>query len=150
MAEMHERAIEEARQALEINENMWAAHFFMSQSYLLRGMLAEARAAAEKARQLAPGFAMTVGLLAGILTRVGEAGRAKELLAQLNEGKLKDSAPTGMVLYHLACLEIDVAADWFQRAVEQRQLIALLNPLMKPLRLSPRWPALAKMMNLPQ
>jgi TolB-like protein/Tfp pilus assembly protein PilF len=150
MAEMHERAIEEARQALEINENMWAAHFFMSQSYLLRGMLAEARAAAEKARQLAPGFAMTVGLLAGILTRVGEAGRAKELLAQLNEGKLKDSAPTGMVLYHLACLEIDVAADWYQRAVEQRQLIALLNPLMKPLRLSPRWPALAKMMNLPQ
>jgi TolB-like protein/Tfp pilus assembly protein PilF len=150
MAEMPERAIEEARQALDINDNFWRAHFFISQSHLLRGMLAEARTSAEKACRLAPWDAMAVGLLAGISTRLGETERAKELLAQLNDGQLKTSAPAGMVLYHLASLEIDAAADWFQRAVEQRQLLAVFNPLMKPLRESPRWPALARMMNLPQ
>ena len=52
------------------------------------------------------------------------------------------------MFFHLLCGEIDQAADWFEKAIEQR------DPAMPTLgyrfRSSPRWPALAKMMNLPQ
>ena len=57
-----------------------------------------------------------------------------------------------MVLYHLICSEIDSAADWFEKAIEQRDLILLpwlRLPLAEPLRTSGRWPKIAGMMNLP-
>jgi hypothetical protein len=57
-----------------------------------------------------------------------------------------------MFLYHLIFGEIDAAADWFEKGVEQRDPILvpwLRLPLFKPLRMSPRWPKIAAMMNLP-
>jgi hypothetical protein len=45
-----------------------------------------------------------------------------------------------------------LAADWTEKAIEQRDaaLTSYLQlPPLKELRRSPRWPALAKMMNLP-
>ena len=55
-------------------------------------------------------------------------------------------------MYHLVCSEIDEAIDWYQRDIELRQPgAAMLSSagFLKPLRASPRWPNLAKMMNLP-
>jgi hypothetical protein len=59
----------------------------------------------------------------------------------------------GMLYYSLMREDIQVAASWFERAVEEREPMLiphLRHPLMKPLRASPRWPVLARMMNLPQ
>jgi hypothetical protein len=58
-----------------------------------------------------------------------------------------------MVLYHLICSEIDAAADWYEKAIETRDptLVPWIRlPLAKPLRMSPRWPKIAGMMNLPE
>ena len=58
----------------------------------------------------------------------------------------------GMIHYHLVRSEIDAAIDWYERAIEQRQPTALelaSAGFFKPLRSSPRWPRLARMMNLP-
>ncbi len=58
----------------------------------------------------------------------------------------------GRVLYHVLCLEMDAAADWYERRIEQREPFAVIfadGPICRPLRESPRWPKLAKMMNLP-
>jgi hypothetical protein len=57
-----------------------------------------------------------------------------------------------LILYHLVCSEIDAAIDWHERAIERRQpgpAMSAASGLYKPLRASPRWPKLAKMMNLP-
>jgi hypothetical protein len=60
--------------------------------------------------------------------------------------------PIGMMLYHVVCSEIAAAIEWYERGIEQRQpLVAQLASagFLKPLRASPRWSKLAKMMNLP-
>jgi hypothetical protein len=53
----------------------------------------------------------------------------------------------------LECFEIDDAADWFANAIAQGEVQPLMwfaaSNFLKPLRSSSRWPALAKMMNLP-
>jgi hypothetical protein len=87
-----------------------------------------------------------VGLLAGLVARGGDAARAESLLAQLAPGI--HGAAVGWAAYHLARLETAQFADWIGKAIEQGdQRVAVLLPYM---RTSPRWPALAKMMNLPE
>ena len=58
----------------------------------------------------------------------------------------------GRVEYHLLGSELDAAADWYEKMIEQREPFAVIfasAPNVKALRESPRWPKLAKMMNLP-
>jgi len=152
-AELYDRAIEEARKGLEINEILWLPYQALIVSYLMKNMIAEALTEAEKAYQLAPWHPRVIGLLAGVLARTGEQGRADALLGQVNKAQGGFVAPSGRVLYHLICGEIDAAADWFEKAIEQRDPILvpwLRLPLAKPLRASPRWPKIAAMMNLPE
>jgi TolB-like protein/Flp pilus assembly protein TadD/predicted Ser/Thr protein kinase len=149
----YDRAIEEARKGLEIDESAWIALVPLVFSFFMKGMLAEALAAAERAHQLAPWHPRMIGQLAGILARMGDAKRAETLIQQLRDAPARPGAPIGMVLYHLIRAEIDAAADWYEKAIEQRDLILIpwiTLPLAKPLRSSPRWPPIAKMMNLQQ
>ena len=58
-----------------------------------------------------------------------------------------------LAVFHALCGDADQAADWFEKAIEQRDPAVvgyLRTPLMRILRSSPRWPALAKQMNLPE
>jgi tetratricopeptide (TPR) repeat protein len=144
---MHERAMDEARKALEIDASHPVANLAVCVAYLSRGMLPEALASAERAHALAPWHARVTGILAGILARTGRKEQAGILIEQL-----KGATPFGMVLYHCICSEIDAATDWYQKAIEQREPNAVLlanSSLTKPSRESARWPALAKRMNLP-
>jgi hypothetical protein len=57
------------------------------------------------------------------------------------------------VTFHLLAGEVEKAADWSERALLQRDGGLSLHtayPVYRPLRESPRWPRLAKMMNLPE
>ena len=66
--------------------------------------------------------------------------------------QLKNAAPIGMVVYHLLCSELDAAADWYEKIVEQREPFAVMyarTAIVAPLRSSARWLSLAKTMNLP-
>ena len=151
-AEMRDRAVEEARRALEIDEHIWVPYFTLVLGYLEMGLMAEALAAAEKAYQMAAWQPRVIGLLAGVLVRTGERSRAEALIAQMSQAQGGLVASSGMSLYHLICSEVNAAADWFEKAVEQRDPIIipwLRLPLFKPLRMSPRWPRIAAMMNLP-
>ncbi len=113
----------------------------------------EALAAAEKAYQIASWNPRVIGLLAGVLARAGERTRAATLISELSGTTGRLAAPSALVLYHLLCNEIDAAADWYEKAIEERDLILipwLRLPLLKPLRASARWPKIARMMNLPE
>lgn len=152
-AEMYDRAMEEARKALEIDEKVWIPYLVLVISCVMKGMMAEALAAAEKGYQHAPWNARPIALLAGVLAHMGERDRAEALIGQLSQAQGGLVAPSGIVLYHLICGEIDAAADWFEKAIEGRDPILvpwLRLPLAKPLRMSPRWPKIAAMMNLPE
>jgi eukaryotic-like serine/threonine-protein kinase len=150
---MYDRAIQEARKGLEIDENIWLPYYPLVNIYVAKGMMVEALAAAEKGYQHAPWNPRVIGLLAGVLARTGERDRAEALIGQMSKAQGGHVAASAMVLYHLICSEIDAAADWFEKAIEQRDPLLLpwlRLPLTKPLRASPRWPKIAAMMNLPE
>jgi eukaryotic-like serine/threonine-protein kinase len=142
----------ECRRILELDENYHLGHFYLSLALLPLGRIEEALASAEKAYSLAPWARSGIGQVAGLRKLIGDTGRAEAALEALGDGTAS-GAPLGFVHYYLVCSEIERAVDWAERAIEQREpsiVYFLLHPLAKPLRQSSRWPALAKMMNLPQ
>jgi TolB-like protein/Flp pilus assembly protein TadD/predicted Ser/Thr protein kinase len=147
-AEMYAPAIVEARKAMELDDSNYSPHMLIALSYFFQGRVAEARGPAEEAVRLAPWDALAVGILAGVLAQTGEKDRAEKLIATIS-----GATPIGMTLYYLLCSEIDAAIDWYQRDIELRRpngaMVASAG-FFKPLRASPRWPKLAKFMNLPE
>jgi hypothetical protein len=86
-----------------------------------------------------------------LLTRTGERERGKEIAAQLGSGEAY-GAPLGLAIFHICCGEIDRAAEWSERAIEQRDSLApsfLHTSIGEPLRSSPLWGRLAALMSLP-
>jgi eukaryotic-like serine/threonine-protein kinase len=142
----------ECRHILELDENYHLGHFYLSLAYGQLGQIEKALVCAEKAYTLAPWARAGTGYVAGLLMLSGGTGRAEAVLETLGGGTAP-GAPLGFIHYHLTCSEIEQAAGWAEKAIEQREpaiIYFLLLPLMKDLRRSSRWPALAKMMNLPQ
>jgi len=142
----------ELRQVLELDENFLPALITIGASHALRGELAEALASAEKAYATAPQAPSVMGLLAGVLALSGDAGRAEAFLEKLRPGRAYGS-PRALGTFHILCGEVEKAADWAEKVIDQRDPLALLftcGPLGTALRSSVRWPGLAKMMNLPE
>lgn len=144
-------AARECRRILELDQNFHPAHFYLSLTYMQRGDLAQALASAEKAHSLAPWTLAVTGYIAGLLKLTGDSARAGTVLQGLGDGTAY-GAPLGFVYYHLVCSEIEQAAAWTEKAIEQRDpvlLFLLTFPLGRTLRRSSRWPALSKIVNLP-
>lgn len=141
----------ECRRILELDENYHLGHFYLSLVYMQQGQIEKALASAERAYSLAPWARASAGYVAGLLRLTGDTSRADTVLETLGDGAAP-GAPLGFIHCYLACSEIEQAAGWAEKAIEQREpamIYYLLHPLAKPLRRTPRWLALAKMMNLP-
>ena len=95
-----------------------------------------------------------IALLAGILIQSGQHARAEELVEKLRaESGDGYGTPMALTVFYCLCGEVDAGADWFEKAIEQRDPAVvgyLRTPLMRGLQSSPRWTALAKQMNLPE
>jgi eukaryotic-like serine/threonine-protein kinase len=153
IAGAYDQAIHELRKALEIDENAWFAHAALVRCYVLKRMTPEALRSAETAHRLAPWNAIVAGQFAALLVRTGDRNQSEASIQQLMRSPGARGITVGVLFYQLMCEETEAAAGWFEKAIEERDpaLIPYLrHPLMKPLHSSPRWPALAKMMNLPQ
>jgi eukaryotic-like serine/threonine-protein kinase len=147
-----EDAIREVNRALELDENTPPAYYFFTCYHAHRGAFSEALPFAEKCYLLVPHIRQAAGLLAGLLVRTRDAARAQTILESLGP-PTAFGVPRALMAFHLIAGEVEKAADWFERAIEQRDgsvAIDTAYPLYKPLRESPRWPRLAKMMNLPE
>jgi serine/threonine-protein kinase len=149
-----DRAIAEADKILATDKTRYSVYLALARIYSFRGRFAEAVAAAEKAYQLASWNVRATALLAGILIQSGDHGRAEELVAKLKaQSGTAYGTPMALAVFHAMGGGTDAAADWFEKAIDQRDPAVvgyLRTPLMKILRSSPRWPALAKQMNLPE
>jgi hypothetical protein len=130
-----------------MDEEYVPAMAMLAMDYCSRGMNGEALVWAKRAYSLADWNAMLAGLFAGILVRTGEAGRADTVMESLRAGQAF-GAPVGLTAFHLVGGDLDQAADWLEKVLEQRcylaSVIHLLNgPLGKRLVSSSRWPKLA-------
>jgi eukaryotic-like serine/threonine-protein kinase len=149
LGQRNDQALEEVRKALEIDEHHWLAICILAQIHMATGRYAEAVAAAEKAHRANPLHSMPCAVLAAGLEQLGERDRATEVLHEMGDSP---KPLWGRVEYHLYRSELDAAADWYEKMIEQREPFAVIyagSSLCKELRQSPRWPALARKINLP-
>jgi len=146
----YDEAIEEVQKALDMDSSNFAAGFILVEAYQAKGLVNEALVAAERAYDTAPWNGNIVGMYAGLLAQAGRAARGEAIMEKLG---LPGTNPFSRVFFHVLRSEIDLAADWYEKAIEQRELFALIcapSPVIAPLRESPRWARLATLMNLPQ
>ena len=147
----HNEAEVEFRRTLELNPNFYPAYILTVGHYLARGMPEQELAWAEAHYALGPGRPIAIGHLAGMLMRTGQTARARQLLSQIESGR-EYAQPLGLVIYYILVSDLEKAADWMERAIEQRVPGAAahrLVPIYAALHASPRWPKLAALMNLP-
>jgi serine/threonine protein kinase len=85
-------------------------------------------------------------------TRLDRMVAIKRLTAQHSD-RFEQEAHAIAALNHPHICQIDAAADWYEKAIQARDPFAVVFaciPYGKSLRESPRWPKLAKTMNLPE
>ncbi len=143
-----EDAEAELRTVLELDENFPLAVGTLGAVCAQQGRFEEALALTERAHALTPWANPMIGQLAALLVRTGATSRGEALIERLRSGTAY-GAPTGLVLFHALCGEFDRATKCIEQAVAERhpRFVAILGPFLRP---SPIWPAVARMMNLPQ
>ena len=147
LAEMYERAIVESQKVLEFDERHNSAHSVIALAHFFQGKLPEAREWAEEAFRRTPLNPLAAGLLAGLLKQSGETERAEKLVTTL-----RGMIPLGMILYHVVCSEtMPLSIGMNTRSNSAMPFAAewACAGFFRPLRSSPRWLKLARMMNLP-
>jgi TolB-like protein/Tfp pilus assembly protein PilF len=148
----YDEAEELLHQSRDLDPSFMPTHLYLGILHTARQKFAEALPFAEKAFSLAPWFASCVGLYAGVLVRTGEPDRGREIVRALGGGEAY-GASRGLAGFHSLCGDIDAAADWYERAIEERDpnIPYVLQTVRSiQLRDSSRWPRLAALMNLPE
>jgi len=147
-----EESANECRKLLELNPAAAVGYAFLSISQAAQGKLEEALPLAERSYALAPSLPLGIGLLVGLLKRTGDTRRAEELIQKLKPGDAF-GAPRGLAYFHWVCGEMDAAAEWIEKAIDQRDAFMLWGLRLwfgKDLRSTPRWAVLMRKMNLPE
>jgi serine/threonine-protein kinase len=144
------------QQVVELEHGLWSTYAadVLSGDYAARGAIPEALALAETAYSRSPWYPLAIGQLAGLLARTGNEKRSAMLMEKLRPGQAY-GAPVGMAAYYLASEDIERAVDWFEKAIEQRDIWVPFFLTVGvcgggAFRSSPRWPTLARMINLPR
>ena len=120
---------------------------WLSITYALRGQVAEARHYAERAHALVSS-PLFLGTLAGIARRQGDHARSDDLIRSLHD-RDQPGHSIGFALYHLMCLELELALQRFEEAIVRRDGRAMLPVLFRRCCATHRrWAAAANAMNL--
>jgi len=89
----------------------------------------------------------------GLVVHTGEPDRGREVIRALGGGETYGTSK-GLAIFHTVCGDINAAAEWFERGIEEErepEITHLLQAVLgKPLRVGPHWPKLAALMNLPE
>ncbi len=152
LARCYERGIEEGRKLLEIDARSAAAFFILALCYRYLKNFQEALAAQHRAVEFSGGSAAMLGWLGLTLAESGQTTEARQILQGLHDMTAKGYVPPfSFALIHLGLREVDLAFEWFDRAVDECD--QLMMPIKSygffdPLRSDPRFTALLRKMNL--
>jgi tetratricopeptide (TPR) repeat protein len=146
-------AITLAKRALDLDATYYFSHWMLGLAYFLKGRVEEAVDAVERAAGFSERNPWVLASLRNVYSR---AGRNEEATAVLKE--LEKRAQSGYVapgVFGIMCLglgQVEQALDWYEKAIEDRDAIALYlstEPKLGRLRSHPRYQALRRKMLLP-
>jgi serine/threonine-protein kinase len=146
-------AITLATKALELDATYYFSHWMLGLAYFLKGKVEKAVDAVERAAEFSERNPWVLATLRNLYSR---AGRSEEATAVLKE--IEQRAQSGYVapgVFGIMCLglgQVEQALDWYEKAIEDRDAIALYlstEPKLGRLRSHPRYQALRRKMLLP-
>jgi eukaryotic-like serine/threonine-protein kinase len=147
-----ERMLDEGRHMVELDPNHFLGYLTIGLACCEINEPEEAIAALEKARELSGGIPITIGYLAFAYGRAGRRDEALELIEQTKAAAAETYVPPStLALAHIGLDDWDAAFDWWGKAVEARDPIAVpikTFPFFDPVRGDPRYRALLLRMNL--
>jgi len=144
-------AYEQVSKVLEIDPNLVVARVSVAHFHAAWGEIAEAVTAARDAYRVGPWYQDSIATLAAVLRLSGEEAEARTLVERLGSGEGVGDCRARAV-YHVLCGEFDVAANWTEKTIAERDpgmMFYLRFTFFRPLRASPRWARIARMLNLP-
>ena len=137
-ARRYSDAIEQAREALELDESFFYLRWLLGRSYAEEGSFDEALRELEAAATLSGRNSLILGTLGEVYARAGRPGDARQILNELltlsEEGYVSAVAVAAV---YIGLGETDLAFEWISRAVEEHDgPVAYLrvDPLYDPLR----------------
>jgi Tfp pilus assembly protein PilF len=133
----------EAKKALELDVNYGTAAVVMALRYAEEERWADALFYAEKA---AASVSYSIGILSGVLRRIGQINRAAELTQKLLPGETRGDS-IGLFYYYYVSGEIGEAVKWMEKAIDCRDMMYILAP--SHFRFTSLWPEIAKLMKVP-
>jgi TolB-like protein/Tfp pilus assembly protein PilF len=138
----YDRAIEQQRKTLEMDQNFYPAHRYLARALEMKGLLQEAIAEYQKAGQLNenPLLLANIGRIYAVS---GKKAEALKILEQLKEISRKSYvSPYCFVIVYLGLGEKDQAFQWLERAYRERVLDLshlTVDPYFAGLRSDPRF-----------
>lgn len=146
-----QEAEQEVHEILECDESFYLGWYLLGRLHFVRGETSEALQSFERAYSLAPFYPQVVGAFAAAsLAQTGDERHTEELLGTLGPVDAY-GVPLAWAIFHLYRGETEMAADWLEKLIDQRHPNAALSRVtVAGLRTSPRWPALARRINLPE
>ncbi|HJZ66610.1 MAG TPA: protein kinase [Blastocatellia bacterium] len=152
-ARQYDKAIEQLRKTIEMDQSFYYAHWQLGLAYELKGLLPEALAEYQRARQL-DDDPWVLALLGHAYAVSGKRDEALKALDQLKEAsKQRYTAAYGFAVLYTGLGERDQAFQWLERSYQDRanDLINLkIDPLLDNLRSDPRFADLVRRVGLSQ
>jgi tetratricopeptide (TPR) repeat protein len=143
-------AYEQAQKAVELDANLVVALVSIAHFHAYWGEWPEAVAAGRRAHAAGSWYPDAVATLAGILVNAGANDEARELCQSLGQGE-RFGDVRAQALYHLLIGDLETAADWVERGLEERDhslMYYLRFVIGRPLKASQRWARIARMANM--
>ena len=147
-----DRAIEQLQKALELDPHLPTVQLLLGLSYIQTGRYEEGIRAVEMDALLAERHPASLGSLGLAYAFAGQVERRKKFYGELQERAQKSEVPAHP--FAIICLgsgKIDKGFDWLEKAVEEREHMAVLwirMPIFDHLRSHPRYQTLLRKMNL--
>lgn len=148
----YDEAVMYCSKALELDRDYWLALFINALWHAQMGSVKTGLELAERAYAVMPKSSLSVGLLAGFRWRTGEIQQAEQMVEALGDGT-DFGTQIAFSVYYSIRLDFDKAADWTEKAIEQRDPNALpstCGPYRQYYVANGRWPVLARMLHLPE
>jgi TolB-like protein len=148
----YERAVQECRNALELNPDFFMLHFVLGRSFARLGKHSEAIAEL-KPKNTAPGEVPLMDAALGLAYSVeGKKGQTEKIISAFQAYVKKRYVPaTYFGILFAALGEVDQALAWLEKAYEERaDGLTWLNvdPMLDGLKPNPRFQALIKKIGL--
>jgi TolB-like protein/Tfp pilus assembly protein PilF len=151
----YDLAIRHLHAVIEMEPSFYLAYSVLGLAHIQQGRLEEAVRTLEKACELCPGNAFTLGMLAYGLGKLGKPEETHKLIEQLTATGMNTFVPAKSLMFAYAGLnDAPNTLAWAERSLNDRDpmtvTLLIQDPVLDFIRPDPRYPALFKKINLRQ